>query len=44
MTGPEEEAFRARQRSRARIMAGLLIAFAALMFAITIVKIKLGWT
>ncbi|WP_173426241.1 hypothetical protein [Sphingomonas hengshuiensis] len=36
------EAIRGRQNSRARIMALLLGAFVVLVFAISIVKIKLG--
>ncbi len=36
------DAIRARQRSRARIMAVLLGAFVILVFAISIVKIQLG--
>jgi hypothetical protein len=40
---PEEEALvRARQKSRARIMALLLLAFVVLVFAISIVKISSG--
>ncbi|MFL9840088.1 hypothetical protein ABS767_03850 [Sphingomonas sp. ST-64] len=42
MTPEEEELIRARQKSRARIMAVLLIAFVALVFAISIVKIQAG--
>ena len=42
MTPQEEEQYRARQRSRARVMALLLGAFVILMFAITIAKIKAG--
>ncbi|UIJ46067.1 hypothetical protein LZK98_03705 [Sphingomonas cannabina] len=42
MTPQEEERYRARQRSRARVMALLLGAFVILMFAITIAKIKAG--
>jgi hypothetical protein len=36
----EDDPIRARQRSRARIMALLLGAFVILMFAISIVKIQ----
>jgi hypothetical protein len=40
---PEEEALvRARQRSRARVMAWLLGALVLLIFAITLVKIQAG--
>ena len=38
---PDDE-YRARQRSRARVMALLLGAFVILMFFITISKIKAG--
>jgi hypothetical protein len=38
----DTDAIRARQRSRARIMAVLLGAFVILVFAISIVKIQLG--
>ena len=38
----QTDLIRARQRSRARIMALLLGAFVILVFAISIVKIKLG--
>lgn len=41
-TPAELETIRTRQRSRARIMAILLAAFVILVFAISIVKIKLG--
>ncbi|MGK6318556.1 hypothetical protein [Sphingomonas sp. DT-204] len=44
MTPQEEEQYRARQKSRARVMALLLGAFVILMFAITIAKIKAGMT
>ncbi len=44
MTPQEQDEIRARQKSRARVMALLLAAFCALMFAITIVKIKAGMT
>jgi hypothetical protein len=40
---PEDEQIRARQRSRARVMGFLLAAFAVLVFAIAIVKIRVGW-
>ncbi|MBB3912478.1 hypothetical protein [Sphingomonas desiccabilis] len=40
---PEEEALvRARQQSRAKVMAWLLGALVLLVFAITIVKIQAG--
>ncbi|MFV1919419.1 hypothetical protein VPH46_08315 [Sphingomonas sp. MJ1 (PH-R8)] len=40
---PEEEALvRARQRSRAKVMAWLLGALVVLVFAISIVKIQAG--
>lgn len=42
MTPQEQDEIRARQQSRARIMALLLGAFCILMFAITISKIKAG--
>ena len=42
MTPEEEEMLRARQRSRARVMAVLLGAFVVLMFFITIAKIQGG--
>ena len=42
MTPEEEKLVRARQKSRARIMALLLIAFVILVFAISIVKITQG--
>ena len=42
MTPEDETRFRARQKSRARVMALLLGAFVILMFAITISKIKAG--
>ena len=35
-------AYRARQRSRAKVMALLLLAFVVLMFFITMAKIKAG--
>lgn len=38
----ETETVRARQKSRALVMAVLLGAFVVLIFAISIVKIKLG--
>jgi cytochrome c oxidase assembly protein Cox11 len=44
MTPQEEEQYRARQKSRARVMALLLGAFVILMFAISIAKIKAGMT
>jgi hypothetical protein len=42
MTPEEQEIVRARQKSRSRIMALLLIAFVILVFAISIVKISQG--
>lgn len=42
MNDIDPEAYRARQRARARVMALLLGAFCILMFAITISKIKAG--
>ncbi|MFA5988869.1 MAG: hypothetical protein WC803_04600 [Sphingomonas sp.] len=39
---PDDELIRARQRARARVMAVALGAFVALMFAISIAKIKAG--
>ena len=39
----ESEQIRARQRSRAKVMALLLGAFVVLIFAISIVKIQLGY-
>ena len=42
MTPQEEDIVRARQKSRARIMAILLFAFVILVFAISIVKISQG--
>ncbi|MCW3846392.1 hypothetical protein OF829_04005 [Sphingomonas sp. LB-2] len=43
LSKPESDAIRARQRSRARVMALLLGAFVVLIFAISIVKIQLGY-
>jgi len=42
MTPEEEEIYRRRQRERARLMAILLIGFAALVFAITIAKMQIN--
>jgi len=42
MTPQEEKVVRARQKSRARVMALLLLAFVVLVFAISIVKISQG--
>jgi hypothetical protein len=42
MTDEETRVIRARQRSRARIMAVLLGIFVVLVFAISIVKIQIG--
>ena len=42
MTPQEQNEIRARQKSRSKVMAILLIAFCVLMFAITIAKIKAG--
>lgn len=39
---PEDELIRARQRSRAKVMALLLGGLVVLLFLITIVKIKAG--
>jgi hypothetical protein len=39
----DPEAYRARQRARARVMALLLGAFVVLMFFITISKIRSGF-
>jgi hypothetical protein len=39
---PDQDAVQARQHSRARVMALLLGAFVILVFAISIVKIKMG--
>ncbi|MBB5711421.1 hypothetical protein [Sphingomonas xinjiangensis] len=38
----ESQVIRARQQSRARVMAVLLFAFVALVFAISLVKISQG--
>jgi hypothetical protein len=43
MTDHDLELIRARQRSRARIMALLLGAFAILLFFITIAKTSENW-
>ena len=42
MTPEEQDLVRARQKSRARIMALLLLAFVVLVFAISVVKISAG--
>ncbi|MET3713619.1 hypothetical protein ABIC65_004354 [Sphingomonas trueperi] len=42
MPASELELIRARQRSRARVMALLLGGFVVLVFAISIVKMQLG--
>jgi hypothetical protein len=42
MIPPTDTEIRARQRSRAIVMAWLLGGFVVLVFAIAIVKIKLG--
>ncbi len=42
MTPEDETELRKRQKSRATVMALLLAAFAILMFAITISKIRAG--
>lgn len=42
MSPEEEKIVRARQKSRARVMALLLLAFVVLVFAISIVKISQG--
>lgn len=39
----ESQMVRARQHSRARVMAVLLFAFVALVFAISVVKISQGY-
>ena len=39
---PQDELIRARQRSRAKVMALLLGGLVVLLFLITIVKIKAG--
>ncbi|MCD2325140.1 hypothetical protein LQ953_14050 [Sphingomonas sp. IC-56] len=39
----ESQMVRARQQSRARVMAVLLFAFVALVFAISVVKISQGY-
>lgn len=44
MTPDQNEELRARQKSRARVMALLLGAFCLLMFFITMAKIKAGMT
>lgn len=42
MSRPEDDAVRARQKERARIMAWLLGAFVILMFLITLAKVGLN--
>ncbi len=42
LTPPTPDQYRARQRSRAAVMALLLGGFVVLIFAITIVKIRAG--
>ena len=42
MTDDQTQLIRARQKSRARIMAILLGVFVVLVFAISIVKIQIG--
>ena len=42
MTPDEQDAFRKRQRGRARVLALLLGAFVVLMFAITIAKMSIN--
>ena len=42
MTPQDLDQYRARQKSRARVLAILLGGFCVLMFAITIAKIKAG--
>jgi hypothetical protein len=42
IAAPSVDAIRARQRSRARIMAVLLGVFVILVFAISIVKIQIA--
>ncbi len=43
MVTNEDELIRARQRSRARVMALLLGAFVVLLFFITIAKTSMNW-
>ena len=40
---PEDEVIRKRQRSRARVMALLLVAFVVLLYFITIAKTGMNW-
>ena len=42
MTSQDDDVIRARQRSRAKITAILLMAFVVLMFAITIAKMAIA--
>lgn len=42
MIPDDQELIRARQKSRARVLAILLFAFVILVFAISIVKIQAG--
>ncbi|MDR6852292.1 hypothetical protein J2Y54_001812 [Sphingomonas sp. BE123] len=42
MTPDEQDLIRARQKSRARVLALILLAFVVLVFAISIVKIQAG--
>ena len=42
MTPDEQDAFRKRQRDRARVLALLLGAFVVLMFGITIAKMSIN--
>jgi hypothetical protein len=42
MIDPDEKEFRARQKSRATVMAWLLGAFVILMFAISIAKMTVN--
>lgn len=42
MTPDDQELIRARQKTRARVLAILLFAFVVLVFAISIVKIQAG--
>jgi hypothetical protein len=43
MVTNEDDLIRARQRSRARVMALLLGAFVVLLFFITIAKTSMNW-
>jgi hypothetical protein len=43
LTQADDEVVRARQKSRARLMAVLLGAFAVLLFFVTVAKIGINW-